>query len=108
MADEEQTINFEVQVPPDLEVGVYSNVLSVWNSPHDFTLDFGVTMNPRTDENGVVTVPCRVVARVKIPITVASDVLRAISQQVGQFEEAAGPIWKPGDNSPTFPPEDMR
>ena len=97
-------VHIAVQVPDDLVNGVYSNFLSVWSGPHDFTLDFAVTGQPVQSEAGV-TVPAGVVARVKIPLTMAQDLLRAIAEQVSQFEAQAGPIRSPGDDRPVYPPD---
>jgi hypothetical protein len=111
MAEEpEPLVHFEVQVPDELEVGTYANFLSVWHGPHDFTLDFGVTGQARPGRSSSgseqIDVPCRVVSRVKVPLTVVEDMLRALATNVGKFEETAGPIRKPGDDQPFYPPED--
>lgn len=91
---------FEVQVPDHLEVGQYANFLAVWHSPHDFTLDFAVTGQGAPTDEGRVTVPCRVIARIKIPPTVAEAMLQALAANVSRYEEAAGPIRKPGEKMP--------
>lgn len=96
---------FEIQVPDELREGSYANFLSVWHTQHDFTLDFAVTEQPVTvsGESGStneVVVPCRVVTRVRIPATVADDVLRALAQNVTNFENYVGRIRKPGDEGP--------
>jgi hypothetical protein len=45
-------------------VGAYANFLTVWHSPHDFTLDFAVTQPVQPTAPGApVQVPCRVVWR---------------------------------------------
>jgi len=91
---------FELQVAGDLEVGEYANFLAVWHSPHDFTLDFAVTGQAQATEDGNVSVPCRVVARIKIPPTVAEDMLQALASNITRYEEVAGPIRKPGERLP--------
>jgi hypothetical protein len=96
---EPQSVHFDIEVPDDQTVGCYANFLSVWNGPHDFTLDFAVTGQARIAGDSL-TVPTRVVARVKVPLTVAEDMLRAIAEQVSKFENAQGPIRKRGDNRP--------
>ncbi len=103
-------LNFRLEVPAEFEVGAYSNFCSVWHGPHDFTLDFAVTGRAEhsEDEPEMLVVPTRVVARVKIPLSMAQDLLRALATQVATYEDAAGPIRKPGDNRPMFPPEDLR
>lgn len=91
---------FELEVPGDLEVGQYANFLAVWHSPHDFTLDFAVTGQAQPSGEGQVTVPCRVIARIKIPPTVAEDMLQALATNFTRYEELAGPIRKPGERLP--------
>lgn len=91
-------VHFEIQVPEGSQSGVYANFLSVWHADHDFTLDFCVTDQPRAAEDGTVNVTCRVAARVKIPLTVAEDMLRALADNVSRYEEVAGRIRKPGEN----------
>lgn len=91
---------FEIHVPEEARTGVYANFLSVWHTQHDFTLDFAVTDQPialEGDESAGVAVPCHVVTRVRIPLTVAEDVLRALAQNVTNFESNVGRIRKPGE-----------
>lgn len=91
---------FEIHVPEDARTGVYANFLSVWHTQHDFTLDFAVTDQPmpiETEEGDGVAIPCHVVTRVRIPLTVAEDVLRALAQNVTNFENNVGRIRKPGE-----------
>lgn len=93
-------MRFEIQVPDELREGSYANFLSVWHTQHDFTLDFAVTDQPvpSGDSESEVIVPCRVVTRVRIPATVAEDVLRALAANVTNFESNVGRIRKPGDD----------
>lgn len=98
-------VQFRIEVPEGVENGCYTNFLSIWSSPHDFTLDFAVTGQAEPGEpGGPLVVPARVVSRIKVPLTMAEDILRVIATQVSQFEEAAGRIRKPGDDRP-FNPE---
>lgn len=101
-------VHFRIEVPDELAIGQYANFMSAWSNPHDFTLDFAVTGQGKptdTEDGPRVEVPCRVVARIKVPLTLAQDILRAMAETVSSFEEAAGPIRKPGDDRPTYPPE---
>jgi hypothetical protein len=106
MADEEpheQATEFEVQVPPDMEPGVYANFLGVWHTAYEFTLDFAVTQPPQPADDHV-KVPCRVVSRVKVPVTVLFDVMRALNDNMTRYEETFGEIRRPG---PPPEPEDL-
>lgn len=106
--NQQQPARFEIQVPDELREGAYANFLSVWHTQHDFTLDFAVTDQPvPVDplEGGGVSVPCRVVSRIRIPATVAEDVLRALAQNVTDFENVVGRIRKPGEEAQRPAPE---
>jgi Protein of unknown function (DUF3467) len=93
--------NFQVQVPPELEGGVYANFLSVWHTGHEFTLDFSATQPPQRldpdEPSSPVNVPCRVVARVKIPPTLVFDVIRAMNENMTRYESVFGEIRRPDE-----------
>ncbi len=95
----ERPTEFQIQVPPELEAGVYGNFLSVWHTAYEFTLDFGVTQPPQMenpdDPDEPVRVACRVVSRVKIPVTVLFDVLRALNENMTRYEAVFGEIKRP-------------
>jgi hypothetical protein len=42
----------------------------------------------------------RVVARVRIPPTIVFDLLRAVNENLAQYEEAFGEIKRPSDEAP--------
>lgn len=101
-------VNFRIEVPDDLQNGQFADFLSVWSGPHAFTLDFAVTGQTHEAEPGKLTVPVRVIARIKIPHTLAPSILQALASNVTKFETAVGPIHRPGeDNDPMYPPEDL-
>ncbi len=107
-SDQPQAINFNIEVPDEEQNGRYSNFLAVWSSPHDFTLDFAVTGQPAPNANPgePMTVPTRVVARIKIPLAMAQDVLKVLATQVSQLEAGAGQsIPRFEDKRPLYPPE---
>jgi hypothetical protein len=43
-----------------------------------------------------IRVPCRVVARVKLPVTVVFDLIRAVNENMTRYEQAFGEIQRPG------------
>jgi Protein of unknown function (DUF3467) len=96
---------FQMVVPPDQEGGAYANFLGVWHTAYEFTLDFATTQPAQVadpdDPESPVTVPCRVVARVKIPATVLFDVLRALNENMTRYEESFGEIRRPERNEQT-------
>lgn len=87
---------FEIQVPSELEGGTYANFLSVWHTPYEFTFDFAVTqpgerIDPN-DQSSSIRVPCRVVARLKIPPTLIFSVLQALNENMTNYEAKFGEI----------------
>jgi hypothetical protein len=83
-------------VPDDLGGGTYANVLNVWHTAYEFTLDFGV-MEPAAapPEGGAVQVPVRLVSRVRIPVTLLFEVLKALNTNMTSYESTFGPIRQP-------------
>ena len=103
---------FNLQVPDDLTGGVYSNVIAVWHTPYEFTLDFAVMLPTQmtTDEAGnqQPVIPARVVARVKIPPSQVFSLMQALSTNEKLYEQRLGPIPRPGpanQEPPLFPPD---
>ena len=94
MSQQEPAAEFELRVPPEVEAGVYSNLLAVWHTAYEFTLDFAVTEPGQPSEAGV-KVPCRVVSRVKIPVTLIFEVLKALNANMTQYEGTYGVIQAP-------------
>ncbi len=89
-------LNYEIQVPPEQEGGRYANFLSVWHTQHEFTLDFAVLQptvlpadEPPPEE---VTVPAKVVTRVRVPPTLLFSILQALNANLTRYEEKFGPI----------------
>ena len=100
-ADQPQP-EFQVVVPPEKEPGLYSNFLGVWHSPYEFTLDFCVTQPPQPSEQDQerTVMPCLVVSRLKIPVTLIFDVVRALNENMTRYEETFGEIRRPGTDEP--------
>jgi hypothetical protein len=92
----QQPFELQVTLPPELEGGVYSNVLHVHHTAYEFTLDFGVMRPAERDEQGsAVRVPVRVVSRIRIPVTLLFEVLKALNQNLTNYEATFGPISEP-------------
>ena len=90
--------SFHFMVPPELEGGSYANVLTAWSTPYEFTLDFAATQPPQVaEETGELVIPCRVVSRVKIPVTLVFDVIRTLNDQMTAYEAQFGEIKRPGE-----------
>ncbi len=95
MEGEPQPARFDVRVPPDAEAGSYANFVTVWHSPHEFTIDFSATLPPVPGE-GELVVPCQVVARLKIAPTLIFDLMQALNDNMGRYEATFGEIRRPG------------
>lgn len=105
-------VAFELRAEPHMAGGVYANGLAIWHTAHEFTLDFMVNAQPpqpAQTEDGVAVLrtPYQLVARVRVPPGAVFDVLRALNENMTQYEQAYGPIRKPGDDQPLYPPADM-
>jgi Protein of unknown function (DUF3467) len=101
----------QFEVPDGLAAGVYSNVVGVWHTPYEFTLDFGVFQPPQTGttEAGaeVPVLPVRIVARVKIPPAAVFELMQALSTNEKIYEVRFGQIQRPGPpdaGTPLYPP----
>jgi Protein of unknown function (DUF3467) len=96
-------VPFSMQVPDALVPGVYSNVVGVWHTPYEFTLDFAVL---QPTQQGAAS--ARVVSRVRIPPAAVFELMRALSTNEALYVQNVGPIRRPGpdeDASRLYPPE---
>jgi hypothetical protein len=85
----------QINVPPDKVAGSYANVVSVWHTPHDFAIDFAVNQPYASNPESLAV---QVVARVRIPPTIVLDLLRALNDNLGQYEDTIGPVIRPGEH----------
>ena len=93
----DRPIELQMDVPPELEGGTYANVLNVWHTAYEFTLDFGVMqqVGEPEDAEAAVQVPVRVVSRVRIPVTLLFEVLKALNTNMTGYESTFGSIRAP-------------
>ena len=93
----DRPIELQLDVPPELEGGTYANVLNVWHTAYEFTLDFGVMqqVGAPEDADAPVQVPVRVVSRVRIPVTLLFEVLKALNTNMTGYESTFGSIRAP-------------
>ncbi|HWC36846.1 MAG TPA: DUF3467 domain-containing protein [Mycobacteriales bacterium] len=97
MTEPQQQI--QIQVPEDVQNGVYANMALVWHTPFDFTIDFAVLQPTIPGPDGEAVTPARVVARVKFPPAQIFQLLQAINANMTKYEESFGSIQPP--SSPT-------
>lgn len=93
----DRPIELKIDVPPELEGGTYANVLNVWHTAYEFTLDFGVMqqVGEPEDPEAALQVPVRVVSRVRIPVPLLFEVLKALNTNMTGYESTFGPIRAP-------------
>lgn len=102
---------FAINVPATEEPGRYANFLTVWNTEHEFTIDFCATQVPNVEQNDdgeviAVTIPATVTARVKIPPSLIFDVLRALNEHMTKYEAEFGSLHRlRGGGEPADTPE---
>jgi hypothetical protein len=98
----DRPIELKIEVPPELEGGTYANVLNVWHTAYEFTLDFGVMqqVGEPEDADSTLQVPVRVVSRVRIPVALLFEVLKALNTNMTGYESTFGSI-----RAPEAPPE---
>ena len=88
----------EFDIPEGLSAGVYANALLIWHTAHEFTLDFGVFQR-RAASNDEEKPPVRLVSRVRMPVTLILDVLRALNVAMTQYERRFGEIRQPEERN---------
>jgi hypothetical protein len=89
-------VQFEVDVPADVEAGVPADFANVWHTRTSFVIDFAVPKGPPKLVDGPedggrrAVVAARVVSRVRIPPEQAFEIARALTQQLDQWEKETG------------------
>jgi len=81
------THEVQVEIPPELEVGVYANFALVSAGEHDFVLDFCQILPQQQSEEGEAPT-VRVVSRIRVAPTFVGPLLQAISQNAFRRDEA--------------------
>ena len=91
MAEPSTPAQISMNLPPEQEAGTYANFAGVWHGADGFVLDFAVVTQPPTaDDAGVTQINARVVSRVRIPTSQAWELMRALNEQLGQWEAEHG------------------
>jgi len=80
---------FDLDVPAELETGVYASFLATWYTRHEFTLDFGIEVEDDPERQ------LRGIARVKVPPGVVFEMIRIIHARMTEYEGEHGPIHYP-------------
>lgn len=97
---------FAIVVPEGVEAGLYANIVSVWHTTTEFTLDF-LTQTPSLvdvempDGSRVARPKLLAIARVKLPPQQIFELMKALEAQLSAFEKEQQ-AKKP--EQPMFPP----
>src|ERR1700712_3299991 len=94
-----EPLQFVVDLPADLEVGVFADFASVWHTPTTFVIDFLAVKGPQhpavdpasgdLDPNQPV-LDARVGARVRIPSEQIFPLIQALQAQGNQWLQESG------------------
>lgn len=81
------------------EDGAYAEGIATWFSPFALVLDFTVPVHPSYgagfDADGQPLGRTQVAARVRMPMAMAFEMIREISDTMARYEEAYGEIGSP-------------
>ena len=95
----EHDIDFNFDVSEEAGAAVYANIVSIWFSPYEFGLDWGLTEAAEAedpdDPTSPLRIPVSVVARLRVPTGLIFDVLRALNQAMTGYEAIFGEIRRP-------------
>lgn len=96
-------MQMQINVPSEVEAGVFANFAAVWQDNDTVIMDFAAVAGPpqitQNDDGGqVANVKARVVSRVRVPPRQALELMRALNAQLGQWETAHGPVAPPEDH----------
>ncbi|MGI8664718.1 MAG: DUF3467 domain-containing protein [Jatrophihabitans sp.] len=90
-----------MRFPVERAPGVYANGMTVGANAHELVVDFLISV----DGPGIPPT-VEVVQRVRLPIAMASDLLRNIAVTMDAYEQQFGPIHRPGDGASSSEPTD--
>ena len=89
-------VEVNMDMPPELEGGVFANFAGIWNDEDGFVIDFAAVAEPPRKAEGnagadVLRVRARVVSRVRIPPRQAIELMRTLGAHLDQWEQRHGP-----------------
>ena len=97
--DRHRDINLDFDVSDEAGTAVYANIVSIWYSPYEFALDWGLTEAAEAedpdDPTSPLRIPVSIVARLRVPTGLIFDVLRALNEAMTDYEAIFGEIRRP-------------
>lgn len=89
----------DLYLPSELETGVYAESVSAWHTSFALVLDFVAPIYPArsgaVDDDARGVPRDQVVARVRVPMGSAFEMIRAVSDMMGIYEREWGEIHRP-------------
>ncbi|NEM92071.1 DUF3467 domain-containing protein [Galbitalea soli] len=104
--NEDPQIQFQVNLPDELELGVFADFASVWHTPNTFVIDFLAVKAPQHPAIDPATgqlhpeqpvLEARVASRVRIPSEQIFPLIQALQQQGEQWLVESGREEPPAD-----------
>lgn len=94
---------FEVEMTPEVEVGVHADFVNLWHTPDTIVLDFAALRQLpylQVEEQGreVAIAPTRIVARLRLPPRQVWELMRALEKELTAWEEETGQKMPPPSN----------
>jgi len=77
-------------MPPDLAGGAYADFIRAWHTNDAFVLDFAAFADPPRSEDDKVIWEATVVSRVRIPPGQVFELMKALEQQLSNWEKETG------------------
>jgi hypothetical protein len=93
-------VQIEINVPPEMEAGVFANFAGIWQDDASLVIDFAAVVaapQPTQLEGGqsAVHVRAKVVSRVRIPPKQVIELMRGLGTQLDVWEKGHGPVAGP-------------
>jgi hypothetical protein len=91
---------FEVEMSPEVEVGVHADFANLWHTPDTIVLDFAALRQPpyiQVEDTGteVAIAPTRIVARLRLPPRQVWELMRALEKELTAWEHETGQTLPP-------------
>lgn len=104
MANQPSKREYDLDIPTDVEPGVYADFASIWHTSDSFVLDFAVVKRPpqsvvNDDGERVTKVPTRVVSRLRIPPSQVFEIMKGLEKQLSMWERAYGKRQRPPEGT---------
>lgn len=98
-------LKFDVELPSEVETGVFADFANIWHTPNTFVLDFLSVKGPVADEGTGPRLPVKVAARVRIPPEQIFPLIDALTKQGQRWLRETGRSAPPENWAPQAPTE---